>query len=170
MESSLGLGGVFHVECYGPDGSLKWEDDAKNLVTNEGLNHALDVVLHGTTAIGTWYVAIVESNTSAAAGMTYASPTYTESTAYTEGTRPEYVEAAASSQSTTNSANKASFSINATKTIYGASLVGGGTGATTKGDTAGGGTLFAYGLFSSGRSVVSGDTLQVTYTVSASSS
>lgn len=172
MDAKMKIGGVFEAACYGADGTLKWAENCHNLVTNEGLDHALDVVLHGTTAISAWYVAISETDTTAAATMTYAVPAYTESTAYTNtpDERPAYTEAASSSQSITNSANKASFSINASKTIYGASLVGGGTAATTKGDTAGGGKLFAYGKFSAGRAVVSGDTLQVTYTVSASSS
>jgi hypothetical protein len=31
------LGGVFKVECFGPDGEKKWEDEFHNLVVNEGL-------------------------------------------------------------------------------------------------------------------------------------
>jgi hypothetical protein len=135
-----------------------------NLVTNEGLDAWLDIMLHAATQITTWYVGLVESNTTPAAAMTYAVPTFTESSAYSEGTRQEYVEAAASSQSTTNSASKATFSINATKTIYGAALFGGGSAATTKGDVAGGGTLLNYSKFSASKSVVSGDSVEVTVT------
>jgi hypothetical protein len=99
--------------------------------------------------------------------MTYATPTYTESTAYDELTRPAYNEAAASSQSITNSANKAVFTISGTKTMYGASIVGGGTAASTKGDTAGGGTLFCYAKFDNARAVYDNDVLNLTYTISA---
>ncbi len=167
VQSKARIGGVFEVECFDRDGNLKWRETAPNLITNEGLDHILNTVLHADTQITTWYVAIFEDNHTPAAGDTYATPGYTESTAYTESTRPEYEEAAASSQSVTNSANKATFSINAAKTIYGASLVGGGSAPSTKGDTAGGGTLLCAAKFSSSKSVENGDTLNVTYTVSA---
>lgn len=163
------IGSVWDVECFDRHGRLKWaERNLKNIVTNEGLDAALDILFHAATQITTWYLAIFESDTTPAAGDTYASPSYTESSAYDEATRPEYVEAAASGQSITNSANKATFTINATKTVYGAALVGGGTDANTKGDTAGGGTLFASVRFSSARPVVATDVIKVTCTVSGS--
>lgn len=158
--------GEFVAECY-RKGKLIWSEKAHNIITNEGLDAILDIMLHGSTQITTWYCTLVESDTAPAAGMTYATPTYTESTSYDEATRPEYEEAAASSQSTTNSANKATFTISATKTMYGASLVGGGSAPTTKGNTAGGGTLFCYAKFSSSRGVVDDDIINLTYTVDA---
>jgi len=161
------LGGLFHVECRDRHGTLKWIEDAKNIMTDEGLNSVLDVMLHAATQLTTWYVAIFEDNHTPAAGDTYAVPGYTESTAYDEATRPEYEEAAASGKSITNSANKATFTINATKTIYGAALVGGGTDADTKGNTAGGGTLLCSAAFDSSKSVEDDDTLEVTYTLTA---
>jgi hypothetical protein len=159
--------GIFQIECRDKNGNLKWIEDICNLVTNEGLDAILDIMLHGSTQITPWYCLLVESDTAPAAGMTYATPTFTESTAYDEATRPEYEEAAASSQSITNSANKATFTINATKTMYGAAIVGGGSAPNTKGNTAGGGTLFCYAKFSSSRSVVDDDVINLTYTLSA---
>jgi len=161
------LGGIFEVGCWDKFGKLKWREKASNLITNEGLDAILDIMLHAATQITTWYMAIFEDDHTPAAGDTYAVPGYTESTAYDEATRPEYEEAAASGQSITNSANKAVFTISATKTIYGAALVGGGSGATTKGDAAGGGTLLCAAKFSAARSVLDDDTLNITYTVSA---
>ncbi len=142
-------------------------DISGNICTDEGLNRLLDVMFHATTQITTWYVAIFESNTSPAAGTTYATPVFTESSAYDEATRPEFVGAAASSKSLTNSANKAEFTINATKTIYGGALVGGGTAANTKGDTAGGGVMYCASQFGSSKSVVDDDILRVTITINA---
>ncbi len=159
------LRGEFKLECY-RKGKLLWVEKFSNLITNQGLDAWLNIMLHATTQITTWYCAIVESDTTATAAMTYAVPVYTESTAYDEATRPEYVEAASSSQSITNSANKALFTFNATKTLYGAALVGGGTGATTKGNTAGGGTLFCYAKADTSRSVIDDDMIALTYTVS----
>lgn len=142
-------------------------DLSGNICTDEGLNALLDIMFHGATQITTWYVAIFESNTSPAAGTTYATPVYTESTAYDEATRPAFVGAAASSKSLTNSANKAEFTINATKTIYGGALVGGGTDASTKGDAEGGGTLYCASQFGSSKSVVDDDIIKVTITINA---
>ena len=137
----------------------------KNTCSAEGLNALLDIMFHGSTQITTWYIAIFESDTTPADGTTYATPVYTESTAYDEATRPAFNEAAASGKSITNSANKAEFTIDATKTIYGAALVGGGTGATTPGDAAGGGTLFCASKFASSKAVEDDDVLKVQITI-----
>lgn len=144
----------------------KWTDE--NIVTNEGLDALLDIMFHGSTQITTWYVLIFEDDHTPAAGNTYAVPGFTESTAYDEANRPAFVEAAASGQSMTNSANKATFTIDATKTIYGTALVGGGTDADTKDDAAGGGTLYASVAFGSSKAVVDDDELKVTITLTAS--
>jgi len=167
VKSKAKLGGIFTAECFDKHGNLKWVEKGENLVTNEGLDHILDAVLHAATQITTWYCALFETDTTILATHTYAVPGYTESTAYDEATRPEYEEAAASSQSITNSANKATFTISGTKTIYGASIVGGGTDGDTKGDAAGGGTLLAAAKFGSSRAVVDDDVINLTYTISA---
>jgi len=160
MESGFKVGGVFEVECFGPDGKLKWKDTAKNLVTNEGLDHILDVVLHGTTAVSPWYVGLKNTGTPAAGDTLASHGTWTENTNYT-GDRKEYVEAAASSQSVTNSASKASFSISVdSQTISGAFLAGAATGTSD--------TLLCVADFTGGdKSADNGDTLEVTYTISA---
>lgn len=170
VRAAFESGSVWDIECFDRHGRLKWaERNLKNIVPEEGLDALLDIMFHGSTQITTWYVVIFESDTTPADTDTYASPSYTECTAYDETTRPEYQEAAASGKQITNSANKASFTINDTKTLYGAALVGGGTAPSTKGDTAGGGTLFCSVRFSTSRSVVSGDVIKVTVTISASS-
>jgi len=140
----------------------------KNIVTLEGKNRLNDVMFHGTTQITTWYVAIFSSNTTCVNTMTYAVPVYTESILYDEATRPAYVEAASSSQVTTNTANRAVFTMNDIVTIYGCALVGGGTGATTKADTAGGGCLYSASKFSEAKSVVATNVLSVGITITQS--
>jgi len=136
-----------------------------NVNTNEGLDAFLDIMFHASTQIATWYMCTFENDYTPLVTNTYAVPGYTECTAITEGTRPAFNEAAASSRVTTNSANKATFTYNATKTIYGAALVGGGTGPTEKGNTAGGGTLFCSSKFGTPKSVVTTDVLLVTCTI-----
>ncbi len=138
---------------------------ANNLVTNEGLNHANDVLLHGTTQVTTWYIGIFEGNYTPVATVTAATITAasTECTAYASSTRPEYVEAASSSQVTTNAANRASFVFNATKTIYGGFVVS----SSTKSGT--GGVLLAAIRFATAKNVESGDEMLLTYAHTAES-
>ena len=97
--------------------------------------------------------------------MTYDVPVFTESTAYDEGTRPAYVEAAASSGSMTNSSNKAVFTIDASKTMYGAALFS----IDTKGDHTQGANnvLYCYAKFGTSRSVIDNDVINLTYTVTS---
>lgn len=133
----------------------------KNIVTLQGKNALNDIMFHGDTQITTWYVAIFNTNTTCVNTMTYAVPVYTESTDYDEATRPAYVEAASSSQVTTNTASRAVFTMNGTTTIYGCALVGGGTGAMTKADAAGGGKLYSASKFSEAKSVVATNVLSV---------
>ena len=165
MESKLKIGGTFHFECFDKDGNLKWAEDTHNLVVNQGLDFILNVLLHNTTQVHPWYVGIFEGNYTPVATDTAASFTSnsTESSAYSEGVRQTYTDVVSSGQSITNSAAKATFSINASKNIYGAFMQSVSTiGATT-------GTLLCAARFSAARSVVSGDQILVTYTLSAAS-
>jgi hypothetical protein len=122
-------------------------------------------MVHGSTQITQWYLGVFEANYTPVSTVTAATITAasTECTAYASATRPTYDEAAAASQVTTNSASRASFVFNATKTIYGGFLVS----SSTKSGTSG--TLFAAAQFSSSKAVVSGDELLLTYQFTASS-
>lgn len=163
-DASLRLGGRFIVE-HVRDGEVIERTEDHNLITNEGLDATLNIMFAGSTQITTWYIGIFEGNYTPVATVTAATITSaaTESTAYDETTRVTYTEAAASAQSMTNAANKATFTMNATKTIYGAFLVS----ASAKSATTG--TLFAASRFSSSKSVVATDQLLITYQLDASS-
>jgi len=164
----LNLRGKYEVEHL-RDGKVIGRFEFKNLVTNEGKNKLLDVMFHGATQIGTWYIALVDAtDASPAVGDTYAqiggTNSWDEFTAYGEATRQAWAEGAASGQSITSSSPTV-FNINGSGTVYGMALVGGGTAPSTKEDAAGGGTLWSVGQFSVGNiSVTSGDQLRVTYT------
>lgn len=149
-----------------PDGS---EVTTKNLVTTEGLNHFLDVVLHGTSAISTWYVAPFAGNVTPSLTWTAANfnSNATElSTEYSEATRVEYVEAAASGGSTNNTASPATItaaqdSVN----IWGAGLLS----VSTKQSTAG--VLLAAAKYGTVRTLATtSDTLGIKYTLALSNS
>lgn len=162
--NKLEVGGKFIVE-HRRQGELLSIEETPNIVVNEGLNSILDIMFHGATQITTWYIGIFEGNYNPVATVTAATiaSASTESTAYDESSRVEYNEAAATGQSITNAANKATFSMNASKTIYGAFLVS----ASAKSATTG--TLFAASKFASSKAVSNGDELLVTYQLNASS-
>ena len=168
MEAKAGIKfkGIWEIKIWDKD-RLVSKSTAENLITNEGLNHDLNVIFHGVAQIGTWYCILSETDTLPAAGMTYAVPVFTETIAYNEATRPEYVEAGSTAKEITNAANQAVFTASATKTFYGAALVGGGTSPTVKGDTAGGGTLQSYGKFATAQPVIAGNKVDLTYTITA---
>jgi hypothetical protein len=159
--------GRFLMECYDKDGLLKWSAEESNLVVNGGLQYMAGTALTSTTQITTWYIGLYgagASNTPAAGDTMASHAGWTEVTPYS-GARPTVTFVAATNANpsvVTNSASPASFSINATQTVGGAFLV---SDSTAGGST---GTLFSAADFQSpgDRSVVSGDTLNVTYTFS----
>jgi hypothetical protein len=160
--SKLVASGLFVTDVNGRD-----VREDPNLVVNEGLNAMLDIMLHASTQITTWYVSLSSGNVSPAATWTAANyvANATEFTTYTETVRQTYVEAAASSQSTTNSASKAAFTIDTGGgSVWGAAI----QSVSTKSGTTG--TLFCAAKFSAVRTLVATDVLSIAYTVSLTSS
>lgn len=96
-----------------------------NLVPTEGLNHMLDVTLHGAAQIPTWYLALFEGNYTPNFDVTAAtfSQLATECTTYQGTSRLEYKEVAAVAGATSNAASLAVFTSTADRTIYGAALL-----------------------------------------------
>lgn len=168
QSEGIRAGGVFKIQCLDKDGSLKWESESHNLVVNVGLKDMNEKYFTGSAYTAAWYIGLygAASSNNPAAGDTAASHAgWTEVTTYSQATRP----AATFGTSTTadpsvisNSGSPASFSINGTTTVGGAFLISN----STKGGTTG--ILFSAADFASpgDRSVVSGDTLVVTYTFS----
>ncbi|MGB1639442.1 MAG: hypothetical protein ACPHCV_00660, partial [Pseudohongiellaceae bacterium] len=89
---------------------------------------------------------------------------WSELTGYTQSARPTLTLGTVASKSVDNSASKASFSINATATVAGAFLIS----DSTKGGTSSG-ILYGVVDFASSRSVISGDTLEITVTLTSAS-
>ena len=166
-DNALALG-RFKMACYDKDGALKWEAEEDNLVVNVGLQYMCGTALTSVTQVTSWFIGLYGSGAtnSPAAGDTMSSHAgWTEVTAYSNGTRPACTFATATTANpsvATNSASVAAFSINGTTTVGGAFLVSN----STKGGTTG--TLFSAADFSApgDRAVASGDTLNVTYTLS----
>ena len=166
-ENALALG-QFNFECIGADGKVKWTDSVPNLVVNVGLAYMAGSALTSVAAITTWYIGLYgagASNTPAAADTMSSHAGWTENVGYSNATRVAvtFVTATTANPSVaTNSASPSSFTINATSTVGGAFL----TSGSAKSGTAG--TLFSASDFTSpgDRAVVSGDVLNVTYTMS----
>ena len=159
LQENLGLANYWKVTCLDSNGNVKWEEEKKNLITTVGLNHILDVEFHATTQVTTWYIGLKAAGTPAAANTMASHSSWSELTGYS-GNRKAWTEGAASNGSMTNGTS-VDFTINATATIAGAFLNTAATGTN--------GTLYGVVDFSSARAVISGDTLQVTVTVTAAS-
>jgi len=160
-------GGVYKIQCVGADGNVKWEEEMHNLVVNQGLQSMVSVYLDGATQITTWYIGLITgpgSGTTIAAGDTLASHVgWTEFTDYSGSRKTATFGTATTADPSVidNSASPASFTISgAGGTVAGAFLASASSGTS--------GTLFSASDFQSpgDRVVVSGDTLNVSYTFS----
>jgi hypothetical protein len=165
-ESAKG-GGVFHVQCFDKDGVLKWEDQMHNLVVNQGLQDMNTRYFTGSAYTAAFFLGLVTgpgSSTSYAATDTLAvKPGWTEFTNYS-GSRKAVTFGTATTADPSvisNSASPSQFSITG-----GGGTVAGAFLCTVASGTSG--VLFSEADFQSpgDRVVVSGDTLNVTYTFS----
>ena len=160
--------GLFEIKCHDKDGNLKWEAQSKNLVVNVGLQYMAGSALTSVTQITSWFIGLYgagASNTPAAGDTMSSHAGWTEVVAYSNATRVAATFATATTANpsvVTNTASPATFNINGTTTVGGAFL----TSGSAKSGTAG--TFFSAADFGSpgDRSVVSSDTLSVTYTFS----
>lgn len=161
MREGIRLGGFFIFECYDQAGRLKWMDRTHNMVVNAGLEHILDVVFTGTTAVSTWYVGLASSSMTVASGDTMASHAgWTEFTSYADD-RKEWVEAR-TNRTITNSASAATFTINTAGTVGGGFLCDVATGNSV--------LMCAAALSGGDRAVVDTDTINLTYQLTAADS
>ena len=167
-EETVSIRGHYEVVCIGADGQVKWEDRIPNLVVNVGKADILDKYFTGSAYTATWYLGLVASAPTYNAADTMASHAgWTESTVYSNATRPQPTWNAATGtgggSGTAGTGSKATtataFNINASGTVSGAFM----TTNNTKGGTTG--ILYSAGSFTGGdRAVINGDTLNVTYT------
>ena len=157
IKDSFRFKGVFHVRCIGPDGQVKWEDKAPNMVVNQGIQHVLDLTFTGAAIqVDPWYIGLCNASPEPAAGHTLTD--ISEFTDYADN-RKEWVEVRAD-QSLSNTASKASFAINENASSIGGAFLCSVATTTT-------GVLMSYSAFTGGnKSADSGDTLEVTYTLS----
>lgn len=170
--------GQYFARCFDKDGKLKWEDMIENTVMTEGKNVILDAALAGSSysVVGP-FVGLISSVsfTAIAAGDTAAQINGTNgwkeagsSTNFPLYTTPRKtaVWSAAAAGSKAFSAALSFPIITTGGTVKGAFIVFGTGAVSTIADT--NGKLLSAGLFSGGDKVVTvGDTIQVSYTLSA---
>lgn len=161
-----GLARKFRLATQG-GGDLIERIVGPNIIPTQGLDHILNVILHGGTQVNPWYYALYTGATVPAAGLTGATfaATQTEFTGYDETTRVAFNEGASSGGVIDNAANRAVFTINATATIRGGALLS----ASGKGANGAGDQLLACSAFPASRAVVDDDELAGKYTLTITS-
>lgn len=143
---------------------VAWEEEVHNLVTTEGKNDQLTQYFKGAAYTAAFFIGLVNNAgfTAYAAGDTAAQINGTngwaEGTPYSNATRVAWVGGTASGGSIDNTGSVAIFNINATQTVRG------GFVSTASAKNATTGKLYGEADFSVARSVVSGDSLQITST------
>ena len=162
---SVSVGGVFTVECYDAAGQLKWKDEFHNLVVKEGLKDMNDKYFTGSGYTAAWYIGLIDNSPTPSLSANDTSSSHagwTEFTGYSQANRPtlSFSASTTADPSVISTASAAAFSITSTATIYGAFVISNNTKSGTSG------VLFSEGAFSATRSVVNGDTLNVSYSLS----
>ena len=162
-------GGIFIFEAYDKDGNLKWRDEAKNLTTNVGRQDMNAKYFLGSSYTAAWFIGLVNNTPtpSYAVADTMASHAgWVETTDYSGTDRATATFGTATtadpsviSNSVASGGTVATFGITGTVTIDGAFLT------ATQDNSTNTGVLFSVAAFESpgDRSVVNGDTLNVTY-------
>jgi hypothetical protein len=176
---TVGIEGVYKVECRDKDGNLKWEDSFPNLVVAVGKQLLLDTLLKGSSysVTGPFLGLTSASLTPAATDVIGTIVPSSEFTNYTVGgsaVRGTAVFASATSTGTTptnvttSTAAAITYTITgAGGTVYGCFLVTGTGASSAQGNT--GGTLYSVGNFATAKITTAGDTVSVTYSATATS-
>jgi hypothetical protein len=174
QEEQVGLHGVYKAECFDAQGNLKWSDTFDNLTTNVGRQDLLNKYFAGTTYTTSMVVGLM-GNSGGSSTPAYTdtqgshsgwlevgganAPTYS-------GTRktPTFAAATSANPSVLQTSAVVVFSMTSSGTVTGAFINNGGS-STIDNTT---GILFSAGNFTAGsKTVTSGDTINVTYSLSA---
>jgi hypothetical protein len=162
-------GGTFIFEARDKDGNLKWRDEAKNLTTNQGRQDMNAKYFLGSSYTAAWFIGLVNNTPAPSYDVTDTMASHAgwdETTAYDTSNRATATFGTATddnpsviSNSVASGGTVASFVIDDTVTIDGAFLT------ATQDNSTNTGVLFSVAAFEvpGDRSVVAGDTLNVTY-------
>lgn len=151
----------YQVECVGPDGVVKWAEDIINTVMRVGKGDLIDKYFKGSAYTAAWYMGLKGTGSIASTDTLATHAGWSEVTPYS-GNRPAITFGTTNTgaDTVTNAATAVSYTINASATVAGA-FVANATSGTS-------GILYSASDFASSRTVASGDTLNVTLTISMS--
>jgi len=179
-DETVGIEGIYKVECRDAAGNLKWEESFPNLVNAVGKELMLDTLLKGSSysVVGPFLGLIDGASPTFSAADTMASHSgWTEFTNYTVGGSPVRGTAVFGSATstgstpsnvTTSAATPIVYTITSTGgTVGGCFLVTGSGASSTQGNTSG--TLYSAGAFLVAKVTTAGDTVSVTYSTTATS-
>lgn len=157
MTNDQKLGFTYTVEHI-RGGVVIDREEVHNLIPLEGLNFLLNSEFKGTAVPATWYIAVYEGNyTPTLADTAAAFPAAaTETTSYAEAARVAYVPGTVTGGTLDNAASPATFTFNASKTIYGGFM----SSASAKSAVTG--TLISAVRFASPKTPTVGDLLKIT--------
>jgi len=165
----VGLIGTYTAECYDAQGNLKWSDTIKNLTTNVGRQNLLNSYFAntggGAIVMGLKGTGTASYTDTQASHATWDEVGGTNLPTYS-GTRqtPAFSSATNADPSVLTTSAPVVFSMTGSGTVAGAFINVGGS-ATIDNTT---GILFSAGDFTAGsKTVTTGDTINVTYTLSA---
>jgi hypothetical protein len=177
---TVGIEGIYHVECRDAAGNLKWTDEFPNLVVAVGKQLMLDTLLKGVSYSVTGpYLGLISGSTStyAATDTMTSHAGWTEFVNYTVGGSAVrgtavFASSTSSGASPANVTNSTAASITYTitgagGTVGGCFLVTGSGASSTQNNTSG--TLYSAGSFSTAKITTAGDTVSVTYATTATS-
>ena len=150
----------YALECVGADGEAKWSEELHNLVTTPGGNDLLDKYFKGAAYTAAWFLSLKSSR----ANLVAATDTLASHGSWTEvfpqgGTNRTALVWPGSAAARSNTATLIAFAITVASTVVGGAFV-----ASVISGTAG--ILYSGTDFAADRTVITGDTLNVTLTVS----
>lgn len=154
--SVLGTGFRYDCEIIAPDGEIIRSTDF-NLLPQVSIDFIAGLIRATSIPNGSWFIGLFENNYVPTSGVTAADlpGVVGECTAYTEATRPAWTHAYDGVSVIDNLASKATFSINAAKTVYGAFIV---SSSVKAGNT---GTLLSIARFNTAKSLDAGTTFSI---------
>ncbi len=149
--SVLGTGFRYDSEIVAPDGEILRFTDF-NLLPQVSIDLIAGLLRGTATPIGSWYMGLFENNYVPDSSVTAADlpGVVGECTAYSQATRPAWTHAYDGVAVIDNLASKATFTMNADKTIYGAFIV---SSSVKAGNT---GALLSIARFSTAKALPAG--------------
>jgi hypothetical protein len=155
---------TFDIECLDGEGQVKWVERIENMVFTAGKLDLLNVYFGATSKPAAWYLLLKSTAAGEAAADTLATHAgWTEITnLYAAANRPTITFTAATTVSTVNGQIQGTAT---TGTLSGGGTVTGCGVTQTQAKATTTGVLYNAGDFSASRTVASGDTLNVTVTL-----